>query len=117
MLSLYVLRIRTTAAAAWLSRAFASLFGQAKPPSEHILVYLNGLSTTSYMTGLRKLRAVTIESFGMHPLPMLFHSLEYPFSLLHKPLEWTRLFRGMRCRTLDLPQRSPSAMNSDKLPL
>jgi len=77
----------------------------SKPP-----VFRNDYGSAVYREILGEMRVSEVEAFGLYPLPMISHSPEFPFSLMHPAAEriLTLAFRAvLRIRALSSRGRHP----------
>ena len=78
----------------WLNstlRLFKKNKFKNKPP-----VYRSNQNIKDYFDCLRKLNVTNLDASGVYPLPMISHSIEFPFSLNNKIIEFilTQLFKS-----------------------
>lgn len=81
----------------WLLKKSYSFFCKKKssstPKKEDI--YRSDFDSKHYLKNIEHLDIENLHVFGMYSLPMISHSPEFPFSLLHPKLEWllTKIFQ------------------------
>lgn len=76
----------------FIYRLFAST---KKPTAKKEDIYRSDLYSDRYLAVIEKLNVENVIAEGMYPMPMISHSPEFPFSLMHPVAEsvLTRLFR------------------------